>query len=331
MYIPLAMRAYVTDFEGPQGLKLTEVPSPKLGPGQLRIKLKATALNRADLLHTMGLYPPPPGVDASIPGMDYAGEVIEAGLGASRHKAGDRVMGIVAAGAWGDELIAQDAEAMPVPKSLDWAQAAAIPEAFMTAYDALFLQAGLKMGQWALVHAVGSGVGSAAVQLIRWAKAKSVGTARSPGKLEQCKPLGMDHGIHVSGSPSFGDAVKEITGGGAQVTLDLVGGDYFPETLNATAPRGTVMLVGLTAGPMAEVPLQLILSKRIHVIGTTLRARSPEEKAQVAQAFAERVVPGFESGALKPVIGSMKKFEELPKALEAMAANETFGKVVLTV
>ncbi|MFT3835539.1 MAG: NAD(P)H-quinone oxidoreductase [Myxococcaceae bacterium] len=325
------MRAYVTDFEGPQGLKLTERPSPKLGPGQLRIKLKATALNRADLLHTMGLYPPPPGVDASIPGMDYAGEVIEAGLGASRHKVGDRVMGIVASGAWGEELIAEDAEAMTVPRSLDYAAAAAIPEAFITAYDALFLQAGLKMGQWALVHAVGSGVGSAAVQLIRWAKAKSIGTARSAHKLDQCKPLGMDHGIHVNGSPAFADEVKKVTNGGVNVTLDLVGGDYFPQTLEATASRGTVMLVGLTAGPMAEVPLASILSRRIHLIGTTMRSRGPEEKAQVAQTFAERVLPGFESGALKAVIGATKTFEELPKALEAMQSNETFGKVVLTV
>src|SRR5205085_2662490 len=162
-----------------------------------------------------------------------------------------RVMGIVAAGAWAEELIAQDAEAMPVPKSLDFAQAAAIPEAFLTAYDALFLQAGLKIGQWALVHAVGSGVGSAAVQLSRWA--------------------------------------------------------------------------------MAKVPLATILSKRLQVIGTTMRSRSAEEKAQVAQTFAERVLPGFESLALKPVIGAIKRFEELPKALEAMQANETFGKVVLTV
>jgi NADPH:quinone reductase-like Zn-dependent oxidoreductase len=263
--------------------------------------------------------------------MDYAGEVIEVGLGAGLHRVGDRVMGIVGGCAWADELVAFEREAMPLPRALDFAQAAAVPEAFITAYDALFLQGGLKIGQWALVHAVGSGVGSAAVQLIRWAKAKSVGTARSPAKLDQCKSLGLDAGVHVSGAPAFADEVKTITGGGAQVVLDLVGGDYFAQTLEATAPRGTVMLVGLTAGPMAEVPLTTILSKRLTVTGTTMRSRSNDEKAQVAQAFAERVLPGFESGALKPVLGAVRPFTELPAALKAMAANETFGKVVLTV
>jgi len=324
------MRAYVTDFEGPDGLKLLERPAPKLLPGQVRVKLKATAINRADLMHTMGLYPPPPGFDPEIPGMDYAGEVCELGLGTSKHRVGDRVMGIVGGCAWADELVANEREAMPIPKALDFAQAAAVPEVFITAYDALFLQAGLNMGQWALVHAVGSGVGSAAVQLIRWAKAHSIGTARSPGKLAQCKALGLDAGVHVSGAPAFAEEVKKLTQGGPQVVLDLVGGDYFPETLEATAPRGTVMLVGLTAGPTAEVPLRTILSKRLTVIGTTMRSRSSDEKAEVAQTFAERVLPGFESGALKPVLGAVRPFAELPAALKAMAANETFGKVVLT-
>ncbi len=324
------MRAFITDFQGPSGLKLIKREPPKPGPGQLRVKVNATALNRADLLQTLGLYPAPAGVPADIPGLEYAGEVAELGVGASRFQVGDRVMGIIGGGGWAEELVVAEREAIRVPKNVELAQAAAIPEAFITAWDALFLQGGLKLGQWALIHAVGSGVGTAAVQLVSWAKAHSVGTARSPDKLEKAKALGLEVAIHVSSPPEFADQVKQASGGGAQVVLDLVGGEYFPETLEATAPRGTVMLVGLTAGASAEVPLRTILSKRLQVRGTTLRARSAEEKAEVAVAFGDRVLAGFESGALKPVVGATRPFDELPQALEAMAKNETFGKVVLT-
>lgn len=326
------MRAARTvSLTGPEGLRIEDVPSPAPGPDEVRVRVKATALNRADLLQTMGLYPAPAGVPADIPGLEYAGEVAAVGARVTRWKVGDRVMGLVAGGAWAEELVTHEREALAIPDGLSFADAAAIPEAFTTAWDALVLQGGLRVGSTALIHAVASGVGTAALQLVHAFGARAIGTGRNAQKLERAKALGLEHAILVSkDAPAFAAEVKRRCGGGVDVVLDLVGGDWLPESLDALAPQGTLMLVGLVAGASAEVPLRTVLGKRLTVKGTTLRARALEEKIAVARAFERQVVPLFASGRLKPVVDAVLPMTELQPALARLAANDTFGKLVLT-
>jgi NADPH2:quinone reductase len=325
------MRAARTvELSGPAGLRIEEVPAPSPGPDELLVRVKATALNRADLLQTLGLYPAPPGVPADIPGLEYAGEVAAVGSRATRWKVGDRVMGLVAGGAWAEQLVTHEREALAVPAGLSFSDAAAIPEAFTTAWDALVLQGGMTVGSRVLIHAVASGVGTAALQLCRAFGAHAIGTGRNAAKLERAKALGLPHAVLVGQDGTFADAVKAHAPGGVDVVLDLVGGDWVPQSLDALAPRGTLMLVGLVAGASAELPLRTILGKRLRVQGTTLRARGLEEKIAVAREFEKRVVPLFASGQLKPVVDAVLPMSELQPALARLASNDTFGKLVLT-
>lgn len=313
--------------QGPDQLSLDEVPEPEVHSGQALVRVKAVGLNRADLLQTMGLYPAPAGAPQDIPGLELAGEVVQSR--SSKVKNGARVMCLTAGGAFA-ELCAVDARhLMPIPKGLSFEEAAAIPEAFVTAYDAAWLQGALKKGQTLLIHAAGSGVGTAAVQLCKALGVHSVGTARTAAKLERLKPFGLDVAVACGEGPKFVAAVREATAGrGADVVLDLVGGEYLPESLAATAQGGTVMLVGLTAGASAEVPLRTILSKRLHLVGTTLRARSADEKAALTARFVKQVLPLFGRGVLKPVVDSVIDAKDIGRGLNQLARNETFGKVV---
>ena len=309
---------------GPGGLVIEEVPAPVPGPGQIRVQVRATALNRADLLQTLGLYPAPPGAPADIPGLEYCGVVDALGAGVTRWQIGERVMGLVAGGAWAEQLITDEREALRVPGQLSFEQAAAVPEAFLTAFDALTLQGGMRAGQTVLIHAVGSGVGTAAVQWAQAVGAHTVGTARTGSKLERAKRLGLERALLVEGgSPSFAAGVQ------ADVALDLVGGNYLPETIEAMAPGGIVMLVGLTAGIHCELPLRTIMSRRLRIQGTTLRSRNVAEKIVLAEAFTAQVLPLFAEGKLVPVIGNTVKFAGLEGALQQLAANDTFGKTVV--
>ncbi|MEW5739076.1 MAG: NAD(P)H-quinone oxidoreductase [Myxococcota bacterium] len=317
------------ELSGPEGLRVEDVPPPAPGPDEIRVKVKATALNRADLLQTMGLYPAPPGVPADIPGLEYAGEVAEVGARVTRWKVGDRVMGLVGGGAWAEELTTHEREALPIPAGLSFSDAAAIPEAFTTAWDALVLQGKMSVGSQVLIHAVASGVGTAALQLCRAYGAHAIGTGRSERKLERAKALGLPRALLVKGPP-FADEVKALSAGGVDVALDLVGGDWVPETLDALKPGGTLMLVGLVAGASADVPLRTVLGKRLRIQGTTLRARAVEEKISVARQFEQRVVPLFSTGQLKPVVDAVLPMSELKSALARLASNDTFGKLVLT-
>lgn len=315
------MRALViTDSEDPAGLSIKEVPDPVPEKGHLLIDVKAAGLNRADLLQTLGLYPAPLGWPADIPGMEYCGVVAKAGSG---FKKGDRVMGLVPAAAFAEKLAVSARHVIRVPKELSDTDAAALPEAFITAWDAAWVQAKVQKGQRLLIHAVGSGVGTAAVQLARALGVTSIGTSRTQWKLDRAAP---DVPILVSDPPSF----AEKTQGPIDVCLDLVGGRYFPETLDAMAQFGTVMVVGLTAGPSAETPLRTILSKRLHVIGTTLRSRGDKERTAMTSRFVKDVVPLFKKGKLKAVVSDVKKMTEAKAAFEAMASNDTYGKTVLT-
>lgn len=322
----------MTPGAGPQGLAIREVAAPSCGPDEVRVKVQASALNRADLLQTMGLYPAPKGVPADIPGLEFAGTVSECGARVSRWKTGERVMGLVAGGAWAEEVCVHEREAIAMPSGMEASRAAAIPEAFLTAWDALVLQGKMTAGSKVLVHAVASGVGTAALQLGALFGAHLIGTGRNAQKLERIRGMGLEDTILVSKEqPGFAARVKALTGGaGVDLVLDLVGGDWLPETIDAMAPRATLMLVGLVAGASAEVPLRTVLGKRISIVGTTLRARPIDEKISLARAFEHLLVPHFSSGRLAPVIDATLPFSEAVPALERVASNDTFGKTVLT-
>ena len=304
-------------------------PSLKPGPEELRVRVHASALNRADLLQIQGRYPSPPGAPADVPGLEYAGEVMELGEQVQGFQVGDRVMGLVGGGAFAEEVVTHTREAMRVPEGFDLSEAAAIPEAFLTAYDALTLQAGLRLGERVLIHAVTSGVGLAAAQLAHAAGAIVYGTSRDESRLSGLAKYGVHHALAVGPRvPRFKREVRAL-GGPVEVVLDLVGGPYLNEALGALAPQGRILLVGLLAGSRAQLPRQRILSLRASIRGTVLRSRPLEEKIGLKQDFAQRILPLFENGVLVPVIDSIHPMEALPQALERMARSEALGKQVL--
>jgi NADPH:quinone reductase-like Zn-dependent oxidoreductase len=276
-----------------------------------------------------GNYPVPSGVSAEISGMEYAGEVDALGPAATLWKVGDRVMGIVAGAAHAEYLCVHEREAMPVPKALSWEDAAAIPEVFLTAYDALFNRLALHIGETVLIHAVGSGVGTAALQIARVAGARVVGTARSPTKIERAKQLGLDVGIDASRGDWAAQVEAAIGAERVHAVLDLVGGNYLEGNLRVLGSLGRMVVVGLTAGATAPFNMGVLLRKRLTIVGTMLRGRPVEEKIALARDFSDRMVPFFESGRLKPVVDRVFSFEAIRAAHELMASNETFGKIVL--
>lgn len=321
---------------GPQQLELADVAEPAFGPDEVRVRVRATAINRADLLQTLGQYPAPRGAVQDIPGLEFAGEVDEVGARVTEVKPGDPVMGLVPGGAFAQKLVAHERELIPVSGLLDrwdFARLAAIPEAFTTAFDALVLQAKLSGGETVLIHAAASGVGTAASQLARAFGAASIGTSRSNEKLEVCRrEHGLDHGVVVTGDPpAFAAEVRHHTSGrGADVVLELVGGRYLPETIDALATRGRVMVAGLMGGASQEVDFRALMGKRASITGTVLRSRALEEKIAVAQAFRRQLLPLFAAGALHPVVDRILPVEQVREAFEAMRTNATVGKVVLT-
>jgi len=320
---------------GPEVLTLAERPLPEPGPGQVRVRVRATAVNRADLLQRMGFYPAPPGAPPDVPGLELAGEIDAVGDGGSHLSEGDRVFGVCGGGAYAEAVVLRARELAPMPAGMSFTDAAAVPEAFITAWDALVEQAGLKAGEWALIHAAGSGVGTAAAQIARAVGARSLGTSRTPDKLARARALGLDEGVlasEASEGSEVADAVRRATGGrGADVVLDLLGGRYLAEALANVAPRGRVVLVGLLAGARAELDLRSLLSKRVRVMGTVLRARPLEEKIAAAQQLARHLVPLFERRTLVPVVHGVMPLASAAEAHALMESNATFGKIVLAV
>ena len=314
---------------GPEVLEIQDRPTPEPGIGQIRVRVHASALNRADLLQRMGNYPVPPGYPADIAGMEYVGEVDALGEGSMAWKVGDRVMGIIGGAGHAEYLCVHEREAMPAPRTTATEEAAAIPEAFLTAWDALFKRLDLRSGETVLIHAVGSGVGTAALQIAKVAGARVIGTSRSPDKLSRAKQLGLDTGI----DSSRGDWANEIeTAVGEQrvnAIVDLVGGNYLDGNLRVLALKGRIVLVGMTAGALTQFNMGTLLRKRLTIVGTMLRSRELEEKIALAREFAERGVPLFESGALKPVVDRVFSFDQIRDAHKLMESNATFGKIVL--
>jgi NADPH2:quinone reductase len=315
---------------GPEVLVQEERPVPDPGPGEIRVRIHASALNRADLLQRRGSYPAPPGAPADVPGLEYAGEVDAVGEGAGLWAVGNRVMGIVGGGGHAEYVVVHEREAIRIPQQLGWEDAAAIPEAFLTAYDALFRQLDLKMGERLLVHAVGSGVGTAAVQLARAAGAMTIGTSRTREKLRRAEELGLEVGVDTT-REDLAEAVNQATyGSGVHAVLDLVGGKLLEASLRVVALRGRVAVVGTTAGSKAEIDLGVLLRRRITLIGTVLRSRPLEEKIALAREFSNSVLPLLSSGRIRPVVDTVYPFTDIRKAHEQMEANSTFGKIVLT-
>lgn len=314
---------------GPEVLQLAERPLPEPGPGEIRVRVHASALNRADLLQRRGLYPAPPGAPQDVPGLEYAGEVDAVGEGAGLWAVGNRVMGIVGGGGYAEYVTVHEREAMRIPQGLSYEEGAAIPEAFLTAYDALFTRLELLMGERVLIHAVGSGVGTAALQLARAAGAVTIGTSRSPEKLRRAGELGLDVAIDTS-KEELPAALENATyGSGVHAVVDLVGGKIFEESLRGLAQGGRVVVVGTVAGSRVELDLGLLLQRRIRIVGTVLRTRPLEEKIALAREFSSTVLPLLSSGKIRPVIDRVRPFSEIADAHRQMEQNDTFGKIVL--
>ena len=315
---------------GPEVLEYREIPDPVPGPEDLLVRVRATALNRADVLQRMGGYPQPgPKPAFEIPGLEFAGEVIQAGSRVEGFSLGDRVMGLLAGGGFAEQVVVHQRQAMKVPANLSFREAGAVPEVYITAHDAL-RQCDLVAGESVLIHAAGSGVGVAAIQIAKVMGASFVaGTASSEDKLARAAALGLDLGINYR-TADFAEEIARATGGrGVDVVLDVIGADYWERNLKSLALKGRMVLVGMMSGSGTQANLAMLLMKRLQVRGTTLRARPLEEKAAATRAFEKSVVPHLASGRVKVVVDRVFPLAEAGAAQTYLESNANFGKVVL--
>ncbi|TMC85748.1 MAG: NAD(P)H-quinone oxidoreductase [Chloroflexi bacterium] len=324
------MRAVViTRPGGPEVLEVQEVETPEPIGDYVRVRVRASGVNRADLLQRAGAYPAPPGSPSNIPGLEFAGEVDAVGPLVRMWKPGQRVMGLVGGGGQAQYILVHEGLLVEIPENLDFVQAAGVPEVFMTAHDALFTQAGLQLGERVLIHAAGSGVGTAAIQLAHATGATTFGTSRTPGKLERARQLGLDFGLS---SQNFAAEVNRLTNnGGVHVVLDFIGAPYLEQNLEALTTWGRIVFLSTMGGVQANVNLGMLMSKRISMRGCTLRTRTLEEKLVVAHRFATSVLPLLASGKVKPVIEQVYSMEEVGKAHVEMGENKNFGKLIVRV
>ena len=322
----------ITTPGGPEVLQIQEIPDPIAGPDDLLVRVRATALNRADLQQRRGSYPQPgPKPAHDVPGLEFAGEVLSIGDRVMGFAVGDRVMGLLAGGGYAEKAVIHHRQAMKVPAGLSWNEAGAIPEVYITAHDAL-LQCNLFPGESVLIHAAGSGVGVAAIQIAKAMGAGLVlGTAGTDDKLERARTLGLDVGINYH-TQDFAAEVLAATGGtGVDAILDVVGADYWEKNMRALALRGRMIIVGLMSGATTQVNIGALLQKRAQVRGTTLRARPLEEKAQATRLFEKTVLPAIARGSVKVVVDRVFPLSEAPAAHAYMESNANFGKIVLEV
>lgn len=327
------MRAVVLDqFGGPEVLRVREIPSPSAGPEEVLIKVFATALNRADLLEREGKYPPPGNPPRyQIPGLECAGEVIDVGDRVTKFKIGDRVMALLTGGGYAEYVTVHEQMAMTIPDRLGWSQAAAVPEAFLTAFDALFNKAEVSLGDRVMIHAGASGVGSAAIQLAKAVGARVLTTVGSVGKAEAVMSWGADR-IVLYRSTSFLQEVKVWTRDqGVHAALDFVGQRYFSDNLMALSPGGTLVIIGTLSGTDASIDLGLLLARRLTVRGTVLRSRPVEEKMRLVQDFIRRGWPFLDNGQVKPVVDRQFSLDDAAEAHRYMATNQNIGKIVIAV
>jgi putative PIG3 family NAD(P)H quinone oxidoreductase len=325
--------AWIASFGGPEVLEIREAATPQPGRDDVLVRVRASALNRADLLQRQGKYPPPAGYPVEIPGIEFAGEIADVGVGVRKWKAGQRVFGLTGGAAHAEYIVSHQELIAEIPENLDWAAAAAIPEAFITAHDALWVQAALRPGESVLINAVGSGVGLAAVQLVRAIHAIPYGSSRTARKLDLARQYGMADGIVVRDNfDHLLAAMEQLTRGhGVNVMLDLVGGPYLNAGQKLMAVKGRIMLVGTVGGGSYQIEARYVMTKRLQIRGTVLRARSLEEKIRVTQAFAAEVVPLLAAGVLRPTIDSKFPMEEIADAHRRLESNESVGKVVIEI
>jgi len=321
----------ITEPGGPEVLRLVEVEAPRPARGEVQVRVRAAGLNRADLLQRRGLYPAPRGGPQDIPGLEFAGEVAELGESVGGVAVGDPVMGLVPGGGYAELVTVSAAHLLEIPEGLDAVEAGAIPEAFLTAADALFTRGGLVTGESVLLHSVGGGVGSAAVQLARLAGARPIiGTASAP-KLEALAALGLapDVGIDYR-SEAFAERTREATGDrGVDVIIDTIGATYWTDNLRTLAPLGRLVVLGLMGGARTEVDLGTILRRRLTVVGTVLRSRSIEEKTDLTASFRERWLSAFTAGDLRAVVDRTFPLAEAAEAHRFMEENRNLGKLLL--
>jgi putative PIG3 family NAD(P)H quinone oxidoreductase len=312
-----------------------ERPDPEPHDDHVVVRVHGAGINRADLLQLAGNYPVPPGSPPDIPGLEFAGVVESIGPKATGVAVGDRVFGVTGGGAQAELVAVPVAQCAPVPDGLDLVTMGGAPEAFLTAHDAMVTKANLQAGEWVLVHAVGSGVGTAALQLATALGARVIGTARTESKLERCQALGLVHAIVPPQKDGELDAdalawsIIELTEGGAHVTVDLAGGRYVEADVAAAALLGRIVLVGAIAGPRATLPIHIIMAKRLTIIGTVLRARSAPEKAEATAGFVRDVVPLLADGRIAPIVDEVIPLDRAADAYELVASDATFGKVIL--
>ena len=315
---------------GPEVLQIEDVPSPIFGAEDILVSVAATALNRADLLQRMGFYPNPFPQGPEIPGLEFAGTVKAVGERVTTWKVGDKVMGIVSGGAYAEELVLHERQAMAVPADMSLHDAAAIPEVFITAWDALVVQGGLTSGRWAMVHAGASGVGTAAIQICKAIGARIIVTCSS-GKVQSCKDLGADVVVDYTSQDFVEEVQRATNGAGVDVILDVIGGDYVERNVSSLAVKGHIIQVGVMAGKPLPFNVGLLLGKRASITGTVLRARPLDEKIAITQRFVAEMLPLFSTGALKPVIDSSYPIAEIAKGHEFMASNGNVGKIVIDI
>lgn len=322
---------YIREFGSVDHLEIREMSDPPKPLGtQVLVRLKAAGLNRADLLQARGLYPPPPGYSPNIPGLEFAGEVVEAGSDAAGWTVGTRVFGITAGESQAEFVLTDASLISRIPDNLSFIEAACVPEAFITAHDAIFSLGGLGRNENLLIHAVGSGVGLAGLQLAKANGVFVIGTSRTADKLERCREFGLDAGLEVSDPNDFAESVMVVSDGrGVDVILDLVGGAYFDQSVRSLAPKGRLILVGLTSGRTAEFNLGMALQKRAQIIGTVLRPRTLEEKAAATKKFADEVLPLFASQKVRPNLDRAFSSSDVIEAYKYLESNVSFGKVVL--
>jgi len=327
------MRAIVIREPGDEDvMQIGELPSPVLGAEEVRIRVRSTAVNRADLLQRRGFYPPPPGA-SPILGLECAGEVAEVGgaaLGAG-FRPGDRVMALLAGGGYAEEVAVHHGSVMRVPASLDLVAAGGFPEVFLTAHSNIFMYGRLAAGGTVLIHGGGSGVGTASIQLAREAGARAIVTAGSDEKCARCLELGASAAINYR-SEDFAERVLALTeGSGADVILDSIGAAYLEKNLRCLAVAGRLVVIGLTGGSQAELNLAALLTRRLEIIGSTLRARPTAEKAEIVRSFRERFGAALDGGRLRVVVDRVLPLASAPEAHRLVASSVHFGKVILQV
>lgn len=320
----------ITSYGVPDVLQLREVPDPIPQSNELLIEVAATALNRADLLQRMGRYNPPAGASV-YPGLEVAGNVIGVGNQVSRFKVGDRVMALLAGGGYAEQVAVDAGTVMPIPNHLSFQEAAAIPEAWLTAYSNMVEIARLQAGEKVLIHAGASGIGTAAIQLAKWVGA-TVFTTASAGKLETLKNLGADYTIDYR-SEKFADRVLDITKGyGADVIVDFIGAPYWDENLRVLALWGRLVFVGMMGGNTVQANLGILMSKKLSLHGSTLRDRTLAQKAALVENFSQNALAGFATGHFRPVLDEqIFTLDQIADAHRYMESNQNIGKIVVTV